>query len=180
MKSKKAGNGNQKWERIKEGLKECPRFSWQRTGHLRIDLNSVGPDSKELSIEERRHILWNVLKDNYHDDKVEVTSPNGDKTYLKRYGQEPFNGIVYFLYSYGEATISVFFWVGPRLSLSHIHSTDAGVDYEEMRELVNDSLNKMLAKYSLSVSFSEELSEEDMDAFLDFMHGPVLPNIFID
>lgn len=180
MKSKKAGNGNQKWERIKEGLKECPRFSWQRTGHLRIDLNSVGPDSKELSIEERRHILWNVLKDNYHDDKVEVTSPNGDKTYLKRYGQEPFNGIVYFLYSYGEATISVFFWVGPRLSLSHVHSTDAGVDYEEMRELLDDRLNKLLAKYSLSVSFSEELSEEDMDAFLDFMHGPVLPNIFID
>lgn len=180
MKSKKAGNGNQKWERIKEGLKECPRFSWQRTGHLRIDLNSVGPDSKELSIEERRHILWNVLKDNYHDDKVEVTSPNGDKTYLKEYGQEPFIGVTYFIYTDGEDKIIVFFWVGPRISLLHVHSTDAVVNYEEMRELVNDSLNKMLAKYSLSVSFSEELSEEDMDAFLDFMHGPVLPNIFID
>ena len=167
-------------KRIKEEIIASVRFSWQETGHLRIDLNSVGPDSKELSIEERRHILWNVLKDNYHDDKVEVTSPNGDKTYLKRYGQEPFNGIVYFLYSYGEAIISVFFWVGPRISLSHIHSTDAGVDYEEMRELVNDSLNKMLAKYSLSVSFSEELSEEDMDAFLDFMHGPVEQNVFLD
>ena len=177
MKSKKAGNGNQKWERIKEGLKECPRFSWQRTGHLRIDLNSVGPDSKELSIEERRHILWNVLKDNYHDDKVEVTSPNGDKTYLKRYGDEPFNGIVYFLYSYGEATISVFFWVGPRLSLSHVHSTDAGVDYEEMRELLDDRLNKLLDKYSLSVSLSGELSNEDMEGFKnlvfehDFQHA---------
>ena len=49
-----------------------------------------------------------------------------------------------------------------------------------MRELVNDSLNKMMAKYSLSVSLSEEMSEEDIDAYLDFMHGPVLPNIFID
>ena len=167
-------------KRIKEEIIASVRFSWQETGHLRIDLNSVGPDSKELSIEERRHILWNVLKDNYHADKVEVTSPNGDKTYLKRYGQEPFNGIVYFLYSYGEAIISVFFWVGPRISLLHVHSTDAGVDYEEMRELVNDSLNKMLAKYSLSVSFSEELSEEDMDGFLDLMHGPVEQNVFLD
>ena len=180
MKSKKAETGIQKWERIKEGMKEYTRLSWQRNGHLRIDLNSVGPDSKELSIEERRHILWNVLKDNYHENKVEVKSPNGDKTYLKRYGDKPFNGILYFLYSYGEAIISVFFWVGPRISLLHVHSTDTGVDYEEMRELVNDSLNKMLAKYSLSVSLSEEMSEEDIDAYLDFMHGPVLPNIFID
>ena len=167
-------------KRIKEEIIASVRFSWQETGHLRIDLNSVGPDSKELSIEERRHILWNVLKDNYHDDKVEVTSPNGDKTYLKRYGQEPFNGIVYFLYSYGEAIISVFFWVGPRISLLHVHSTDTGVDYEEMRELLDDRLNKLLAKYSLSVSFSEELSEEDMDGFLDLMHGPVEQNVFLD
>ena len=167
-------------KRIKEEIIASVRFSWQETGHLRIDLNSVGPDSKELSIEERRHILWNVLKDNYHDDKVEVTSPNGDKTYLKRYGQEPFNGIVYFLYSYGEAIISVFFWVGPRISLLHVHSTDAVVNYEEMRELLDYRLNKLLAKHSLSVSFSEELSEEDMDGFLDLMHGPVEQNVFLD
>ena len=167
-------------KRIKEEIIASVRFSWQETGHLRIDLNSVGPDSKELSIEERRHILWNVLKDNYHDDKVEVTSPNGDKTYLKEYGQEPFIGVTYFIYTDGEDKIIVFFWVGPRISLLHVHSTDTGVDYEEMRELVNDSLNKMLAKYSLSVSFSEELSEEDMDGFLDLMHGPVEQNVFLD
>ena len=31
------------------------------------------------------------------------------------------------------------------------HSKDAGVDYEEMRELVNDCLNKMMATHWLSV-----------------------------
>ena len=164
-------------ERIKEEINTSFRFSWQETGHLRIDLNSVGPDSKELSIEERRHILWNVLKDNYHDNKVEVMSPNGDKTYLKEYGDKPLNGIVYFIYSDGEAKIIVFFWISPRISLLQVSSSDAGVDYEEMRELLDDSLNKMMAKHSLSVNLSGELSNEDMEGFKnlvfehDFQHA---------
>ena len=77
-----------------------------------------------------------------------------------------------------SSKVLVFFYLGPRLGLLHIYSKDAGVDYEEMRELINASLNKAMAKHSLSVSLSSELSIEDIDGFLDFIHGPVKQNHF--
>ena len=99
-------------------------MSWQDHHYLRIDINSVASDSKELPIEERRRLLWEVLKDNYHDDEVEVTSPNGDKTYLKKYGDTPFLGVVNFFYSCGETNVGVFIYIGPKFSLLHIFSED--------------------------------------------------------
>ena len=179
MKSNKAEIIKKEWDRLKEEIIPSFRMSWQETGHLRIEINSVGPDSKELPIEERRQLLWNVLKDNYHEDEVEeVSSPNGDKTYLKKYLDFPFFGVANYIYSYGETNVHVFFYLGPRLGLLHIYSKDAGVDYEEIRELINDSLNKTMAKHSLSVSLSSELSTEDIDRFLDFIHDPVKQNHF--
>ena len=119
------------------------------------------------------------MKDNYHENEVEeVSSPNGDKTYLKKYLDFPFFGVANYIYSYGETNVHVFFYLGPRLGLLHIYSKDAGVDYEEIRELINDSLNKTMANHSLSVSLSSELSTEDIDRFLDFIHDPVKQNHF--
>ena len=168
---------DQALEMIKEIRKI--RFNWQKHRFLKVDINSVGPESKELSIEERRKLLWNFIVDNYRGDEVEeVASPNGDKTYLKKYLDFPFFGVANYIYSYGETNVHVFFYLGPRLGLLHIYSKDAGVDYEEIRELINDSLNKTMAKHSLSVSLSSELSTEDIDRFLDFIHDPVKQNHF--
>jgi hypothetical protein len=178
MKLKIEKNDNPDWELIKKDIEASVRLSRQDHHYLRIDINSVGSDSKELPIEERRRLLWEVLKDNYHDDEVEVTSPNGDKTYLKKYGDTPFLGVVNFFYSCGETNVGVFIYIGPKFSLLHIFSEDKGVNYEEIRELLDDSLNKAMAKHSLSVSLSGEVSEEDFDAFLDFLLRPWMQNHF--
>ena len=100
------------------------------------------------------------------------------ETYLKKYLDFPFFGVANYIYSYGETNVHVFFYLGPRLGLLHIYSKDAGVDYEEIRELFDDSLNKAMAKHSLSVSLSGEVSEEDFDAFLDFLLRPWMQNHF--
>jgi len=168
---------DQALEMIKEIRKI--RFNWQKHRFLKVDINSVGPESKELSIEERRKLLWNFIVDNYRGDEVEeVASPNGDKTYLKKYGDTPFLGVVNFFYSCGETNVGVFIYIGPKFSLLHIFSEDKGVNYEEIRELFDDSLNKAMAKHSLSVSLSGEVSEEDFDAFLDFLLRPWMQNHF--
>ena len=91
------------------------RFNWQKHRFLKVDIDSVGPDSKELSIEERRKLLWNFMVDNYRGGEVEeVTSPNGNKTYLKKCGQSPLLGVIYFVYKYKEVHAIVFLWVCPK------------------------------------------------------------------
>ena len=154
------------------------RFNWQRHRFLKVNINSVGPDSKELCIEERRKLLWNFMVDNYRGGEVEeVTSTNG-KTYLKRCADSPFLGTLRFLYSYGEAIINVFLWICPKFCVISVELGNADFDYDEIREMIDDSLNKAMAKHSLSVCLSDELSMEDMDAYRAFMRDPITESIF--
>jgi hypothetical protein len=50
MKSNMVINENRALEMIKE-LRKI-RFNWQKHRFLKVDINSVGPDSKELSMED--------------------------------------------------------------------------------------------------------------------------------
>ena len=176
MESKIVINEDQVLEMIKE-LRKI-RFNWQEHRFLKVDINGVGLDSKELSIEERRKLLWNFMVDNYHGGEVEeVTSPNG-KTYLKRYGDIPVLGTLRFLYSYEGTIIYVFFWICPKFCIINVKPGNADFDYDEIREMIDDSLNKAMAKHSLSVCLSDELSMEDMDAFRAFLSDPITESIF--
>ena len=167
---------DQALEMIKEIRKI--RFNWQKHRFLKVDINSVGPESKELSIEERRKLLWNFIVDNYRGGEVEeVTSPNG-KTYLKRCADSPILGTLRFLYSYGEAVINVFLWICPKFCVISVEPRNAGLDYDEIREMIDDSLNKAMAKHSLSVCLSDELSMDDMDAYRAYMRDPIIESIF--
>ena len=168
---------DQALEMIKEIRKI--RFNWQKHRFLKVDIDSVGPDSKELSIEERRKLLWNFMVDNYRGGEVEeVTSPNGNKTYLKKCGQSPLLGVIYFVYKYKEVHAIVFLWVCPKFCVISVDSNDADLDYDEIREVIDDSLNKAMAKHSLSVCLSDELSMEDMDAYRAYMRDPITESIF--
>ena len=51
-------------------------------------------------------------------------------------------------------------------------------DYDEIREMIDDSLNEAMAKHSLSVCLSDELSMEDMDAYRAYMRDPITESIF--
>ena len=168
---------DQALEMIKEIRKI--RFNWQKHRFLKVDINSVGPESKELSIEERRKLLWNFIVDNYRGDEVEeVASPNGDKTYSKKCGQSPLLGVIYFVYIYKEVRAAVFLWVCPKFCVISVEPRNAGLDYDEIREMIDDSLNKAMAKHSLSVCLSDELSMEDMDAYRAYMRDPITESIF--
>ena len=170
MKPKIEKNYNQERERIEKDIETAVRLNF-----LRIDINSVASDSKELPISERRNLLWNVMKNKSHGIEV-VKSSNGDKEYFILYGETPFGGTVHIVGTNGFAL----FWITPKHAILHLSSFGDSVDFEEIRELLEDRLNKAMAKHSLSVSLSVDFSLGDFKGNLDFPIQPQKQELFPD
>ena len=121
----------------------------------------AGPKAQNLSYEERNLKLWKVLKDDFSEKNIlSVTTPPGEKTFAREYEEEPTGGIASVIYSCDDTKYLVNYFITD-------HSLDIGIDNRNednnnvaiIAEALECSLNKILAKHSLSI----ELEKSSLD-----------------
>ena len=117
----------------------------------------IGTKAQKLSYEEKNLKLWKVLKDDFSEKKLlSVTTPNGEKTFIREYQHEPAQGLASVIYSSDNEKYLVNFFITD-------HSVDIGSDNRNednnhvdiIVEALEYSLNKVLAKHSLSIEFEK-------------------------
>ena len=60
----------------------------------------IGTKAPKLSYEEKYLKLWKILKDDFCEKNLlSVTTPNGEKTFIREYQDEPTRGLASVLYS---------------------------------------------------------------------------------
>ena len=116
-----------------------------------------GPKAQKLSYEEKNLKLWKILKDDFCEKKLlSVATPNGEKTFIREYQDEPTKGLASVIYSCDNMKFLVNYFITD-------HSVDIGSDNRNedhnnvdiIVEALECSLNKALAKYSLSIEFEK-------------------------
>jgi hypothetical protein len=137
----------------------------------------AGPKAQNLSYEERNIKLWKVLKDDFSEKNIlSVTTPNGEKTFAREYDEEPTEGIASVIYSCENAKYLVNYFMTD-------HSLDIGIDNLSddinvaiIAEALECSLNKTLAKHSLSIKFEKsslDNKEETKILYFNFALGNI-------
>ena len=98
-----------------------------------------------------------VLKDDFSEKKLlSVTTPNGERTFIREYQDEPAQGLASVIYSSDNEKYLVNYFITD-------HSVDIGSDNRNedhnnvdiIVEALECSLNKVLAKHSLSIEFEK-------------------------
>ena len=117
----------------------------------------IGTKAQKLSYEEKNLKLWKVLKDDFSEKKLlSVTTPNGERTFIREYQDEPAQGLASVIYSSDNEKYLVNYFITD-------HSVDIGSDNRNednsnvdiIVEALECSLNKVLAKHSLSIEFEK-------------------------
>ena len=117
----------------------------------------IGSKAPKLSYEEKNLKLWKVLKDDFCEKKLlSVATPNGERTFIREYQEEPTQGIASVIYSCDNMKFLVNYFITN-------HSVDIGSDNRNednnnvdiIVEALEYSLNKVLAKHSLSIEFEK-------------------------
>ena len=120
-------------------------------------IENVGPKAPNLSYEKRNLKLWKVLKDDFSEkNQLSVATPNGEKTFSRKYPCEPTEGVASVIYSCDNMKFLVNYFITD-------HSVDIGSDNRNedhnnvdiIVEALECSLNKVLAKHSLSIEFEK-------------------------
>ena len=121
----------------------------------------IGTKVPKLSYEEKYLKLWKILKDDFCEKNLlSVTTPNGEKTFIREYQDEPTRGLASVLYSCDNMKFLVNYFITD-------HSVNIGSDNRNednnnvaiIAEALDCSLNKILAKHSLSI----ELEKSSLD-----------------
>ena len=95
--------------------------------------------SMRMSEDELYQTLWKVLKEDFQEKKkVEYTTPNGDKTFIRTYEAEPEAGVAPITFECNDEKYKVVFFFS--------HTKNVGV----MADALAYSLNKALSAYNLS------------------------------
>ena len=131
----------------------------------------AGPKAQNLSYEERNIKLWKVLKDDFSEKNIlSVTTSNGEKTFAREYEKEPAEGIASVIYSCENAKYLVKYFMTD-------HSIDIGIDNLSddnnvaiIAEALEFSLNKTLAKHSLSIDFEKSSLDNKEKAKILYFH----------
>ena len=117
----------------------------------------IGTKAQKLSYEEKNLKLWKVLKDDFCEKKLlSVATPNGERTFIREYQDEPTQGIASVIYSCDNMKFLVNYFITD-------HSLDIGIDNRckenanvaIIAEALEYSLNKVLAKQSLWIEFEK-------------------------
>ena len=129
-------------------------------------IENVGPKAPNLSYEKRNLKLWKVLKDDFSEkNQLSVATPNGEKTFSRKYPCEPTEGVASVIYSCDNMKFLVNYFITD-------HSVDIGSDNRNednnnvdiIVEALEYSLNKVLAKHSLSIEFEKSSLDHQKDA----------------
>ena len=125
-----------------------------------------GPKAQKLSYEEKNLKLGKILKDDFCEKKLlSVATPNGEKTFIREYQDEPTKGLASVIYSCDNEKYLVNYFITD-------HSVDIGSDNRNedhnnvdiIVEALECSLNKVLAKHSLSIEFEKSSLDHQKDA----------------
>ena len=126
----------------------------------------IGTKAPKLSYEEKYLKLWKILKDDFCEKNLlSVTTPNGERTFIREYQDEPAQGLASVIYSSDNEKYLVNYFITD-------HSVDIGSDNRNednnnvdiIVEALEFSLNKVLAKHSLSIEFKKSSLDHQKDA----------------
>lgn len=139
-------------------------------------IENVGPKAPNLSYEKRNLKLWKVLKDDFSEKtQLSVATPNGEKTFSRKYPCEPTEGVASVIYSCDNMKFLVNYFITD-------HSLDIGIDNRckenanvaIIAEALEYSLNKVLAKQSLWIEFEKsslDIGEKTTAIFFNYALG---------
>ena len=121
----------------------------------------AGPKTQKLSTEKKNLKLWKILKDDFSEKNLlSVATPNGEKTFIREYQDEPTTGIASVIYSCDNEKYLVDFYITDHsLDIQIVYQNEDNNDESIIVEALECSLNKVLAKHYLSIEI--EKSERD-------------------
>ena len=132
----------------------------------------IGAKAQKLSYEEKNLKLWKILKDDFCEKNLlSVATPNGEKTFIREYQHEPTQGLASVIYSCDNEKYLVNFFITD-------HSVDIGSDNRNednnhvdiIVEALEYSLNKVLAKHSLSIEFEKSSLDHQKKADIIYFY----------
>ena len=149
----------------------------KNSGFYSAKIFGDGPKAQKLSTEEKNLKLWKILKDDFSEKKLLlVTTPNGEKTFVREYRDEPTKGVAFVTYSCDNEKYLVNYFVTDHSirigSKNRNENNYKNVDI--IVEALEFSLNKVLAKHSLSIEFEKSSLDQAEDGeiiLLDFALG---------
>lgn len=140
-----------------------------------VRINNVGIKSQKQSYVDNILQLWKLLKDDYSEKKIiTVTTPNSEKTFNRKFDEEPKDGVVSVLYSFNDEKYNVVYFLTNHsfsIGIDSLHDKNAKQD--KLVEALVYSFNQELTKYSLEISLEKLVGNEKCSSiiYLDYALG---------
>lgn len=107
--------------------------------------------SMRMSEDELYQTLWKVLKEDFQEKKkVEYTTPNGDKTFIRTYEAEPEAGVAPITFECNDEKYKVVFFFSHTKNVGIDNTKKGDNNVDVMADALAYSLNKALSAYNLS------------------------------
>ena len=120
-------------------------------------INNVGIKSQKQSYVDNILQLWKLLKDDYSEKQIiTVTTPNSEKTFIRKFNEIPKGGMVSVLYSCNDEKFNaVYFLTNHSFAIGIDSLRDKSDKQDQLVEALVYSFNQALAKYSIEITLEK-------------------------